>query len=135
MAIEMLNAAIKAHVSHFVSETQVKHFVANWALLECVQDHMQTLAYGSRAARTRAHTIDATPDVKTLVEKFKEVIGTTWQQVTRPNTVSHVTSGPRRGGVPWRETAAVMRRTGKDAPTEYIRRHISSLTPYFEWKP
>ena len=136
MAIEMLNAAIKAHVSHFVSEAQLRHFIANWSLLECVQEHMQTLAYGSRAdSRARSHTIDASADVNTLVDKFKAVIGTTWQQVTRPNTTSHVTSGSRRGGVPWRETAAVMRRTGADAPDAYIRKHISALTPYFEWKP
>ena len=29
MAIEMLNAAIKAHISHFVSEAQLRRFVAN----------------------------------------------------------------------------------------------------------
>ena len=69
--IEMLNAAIKAHVSHFVSESQVKHFVANWALLECVQEHMRTLAYGPSAQRVRAHQVDAGPDVATLVEKFR----------------------------------------------------------------
>jgi hypothetical protein len=135
MAIEMLNAAIKAHVSHFVSESQVKHFVANWALLECVQEHMRTLAYGPSAQRVRAHQVDAGPDVATLVEKFKEVIGTTWASATRPNTVSHVTSGPRRGALPWRETAAVMRRSGPDAPDAYIRRCVSQLTPYFEWAP
>ena len=33
MAIEMLNAAIKAHASHFVSEAQIRHFIQfqNWA--------------------------------------------------------------------------------------------------------
>ena len=29
MAVEMLNAAIKAHVNHFVSETQINNFVQN----------------------------------------------------------------------------------------------------------
>ena len=133
MAIEMLNAAIKAHVNHFVSEAQIKHFVANWAMLECVQEHIRTLAYGPGAAYARAHHVDAGPDVATLVDKFKSVIGTTWAQVTRPNTVSHVTSGPRRGGLPWRETAEVMRRAGHDAPDAYIRRYVSQLTPYFVW--
>ena len=134
MAIEMLNAAIKAHVSHFVSEAQLRHFIANWSLLECVQEHMRTLAYGSAAPRSsHSHQIDAGPDVATLVKKFKSVIGITWAQVTRPDPVSHVTTGPRRGGVPWRETAAVMRRTANDAPDVYIRRHVSALTPYFEW--
>ena len=68
-----------------------------------------------------------------LVDKFKEVIGTTWAHITRANTVSHVTTGPRRGGVPWKETAEVMRRSGKDAPDAFIRRHVSALTPFFEW--
>ena len=133
MAIEMLNATIKAHVSHFVSEAQLRRFVANWALLECVQEHLRSLAYGSPAPRTHSHQIDAGPDVATLVDKFKSVIGTTWAQVTRQNTSSHVTTGPQRGAVPWREVSAVMRRAGRDAPDAYIRRHVSALTPYFEW--
>ena len=87
----------------------------------------------SPAPRSHSHQIDAGPDVATLVEKFKSVIGTTWAQVTRVNNTSHVTKGPRRGGVPWREVAAVMRRTGRDAPDAYIRRSVSALTPYFEW--
>ena len=134
MAIEMLNAAIKAHVNHFVSEAQIRHFIQNWALLECVQDHMHEMRYGSRRSSSGSHQIDAGPDVAKLVAKFKEVIGVTWASATRPNTVSHVTTGPQRGAVPWRETAAVMRRSGKDAPEAYIRRHVSALTPFFEWQ-
>ena len=135
MLIEMLNGAIKAHVSHFVSETQVCHFVENWALLETVQQHVREMAYGPGAgASALSHQIDASPDVAKLVAKFKEVIGTTWAQVTRANTVSHVTKGPQRGAVPWRETAAVMRRSGRDAPEAYIRRTVSALTPFFEWQ-
>ena len=79
------------------------------------------------------HQIDATPDVTTLVSTFKEVIGTTRAQVIKPSTVSHVITGLRRVGVPWRETAALMRRSGADAPDAYIRRHVSALSPYFEW--
>jgi hypothetical protein len=134
MAIEMLNAAIKAHVNHFVSEAQIRQFILNWSLLECVQEHMRILAYGtnSRAAQT-SHHVDATPDVTTLVNKFKEVIGTSWAQITKRNTTSHVTKGPQRTRVPWRETAEVMRRSGKDAPEVYIRKQVSALTPFFEW--
>ena len=134
MAIEMLNWAIKAHVSHFVSEAQLRRFIANWSLLECVQEHMRAVAYGAPGARATNHQVDAGPDVATLVKKFKAVIGTTWAQVTRRNTVSHVTTGPQRGGVPWREVATVMRRTGDDAPHAFIRRHVSALTPFFEWR-
>ena len=135
MIIEQLNGAIKDHVSHFVSEAQVSHFVQNWALLEQVQAHMREFAYGPGAGQAAlSHQIDASADVATLVEKFKEVIGTTWAQVTRQNTVSHVTKGPQRTRVPWRETAEVMRRSGRDAPEAYIRRTVSALTPYFEWK-
>jgi hypothetical protein len=134
MAIEMLNAAIKAHVNHFVSEAQVTNFIANWSLLECVQAHMREMAYGSPSlAAGHSHQIDAGADVAKLVDKFKEVIGTTWAHITRANTVSHVTTGPRRGGVPWKETAEVMRRSGKDAPDAFIRRHVSALTPFFQW--
>ena len=136
MAIEMLNAAIKAHVSHFVSEVQIARFVANWALLECVQEHMRTLAYGpGTTMHNLSHQIDAGPDVKKLVDKFKKVIGITWAWVTRSNTVSHVTTGPQRTQVPWNEVARVMTRSGADAPDRYIREHVSTLTPYFVWKP
>ena len=136
MAIEMLNAAIKAHVNHFVSEVQVRNFVANWALLECVQEHMRTLTHGgSAASRAHSHQIDAGPDVAKLVAKFKAVIGTTWAAVTGYSLTCHVTKGPQRTGVPWKEVARVMARTGEDAPGAFIRRHVSSLTPYFVWQP
>ena len=123
------------HVSHFVSEAHICHFLANWALLECVQEHMHVVAYGpaSSSFSRATHQIDATPDVTTLVSTFKEVIGTTRAQVIKPSTVSHVITGLRRVGVPWRETAALMRRSGADAPDAYIRRHVSALSPYFEW--
>ena len=54
MAIEMLNAAIKAHVLHQVSHAQIKQFLANWALLECVQERMRDYIYGGRAGVRRS---------------------------------------------------------------------------------
>lgn len=135
MAIEVLNAAIKAHVNHFVSEAQITSFLASWALLECVQKRMRELMYartGTRAPHA-PHSVDATPDVDKLVAELKRVVGSTWAAATQPSAHSQVTTGHKRGSVPWREVAAVMRRTGDDAPAAFIRRHVSALTPFFEW--
>ena len=142
MAIEMLNAAIKAHVEHQVSHDQIRHFLANWALLECVQDRLRDYIYGGRAGAARAsHAADATPDVNKLVELFKHGegawrgIGTTWAQAISPNAVSHVTVGSDRAQRPWVEVRNVMRRTHADAPHEFIRRHVTALTPFYSWSP
>jgi hypothetical protein len=134
MAIEMLNAAIKAHVCHRVSETQIAQFVQQWALLESVQDRMHQFMYPGRSAGGR-HTVDATPDVYKLVAKFKTVIGTTWVQAITPNANSHVTKGPQRQVRPWVEVRQVMARTGDDEPATYIREHVSRLTGFFSWLP
>ena len=134
MAVEMLNGAIKAHVLHQVSHTQITTFLENWALLECVQERLRNYIYHGRAGVRRAsHAADATPDVNSPVLKFKNVIGHTWAQAITPNKSSHVTTGLKRGRVPWREVAEHMQRRGKDAPHLEIRRHVSGLTPFFAW--
>ena len=136
MACELLNAAIKAHVQHQVSHVQIRHFLENWALLECVQDRLRDYVYGGRANTRRAsHAADASHDVAALVAEFKRVIGTTWAQAITPNRNSHVTVGHARGAPPWRETDATMRRAGADAPHIVIRDHVSKLTPFFTWQP
>jgi len=133
MAIEMLNAAIKAHVSHHVSEAQINQFIRSWALLECVQKRMREFIYPGRSHRERGGFADATADVDRLVARFKAVIGSTWAQAVQPNQVSHVTVGAQRLRVPWREVAQVMTRQGDDAPAAYVRRHVHALTPFFTW--
>ena len=133
MAVEMLNAAIKAHVAHRVSEAQIDQFIRAWALLECVQQRMRDFNYAGRLARKGEHYADATADVRKLVSHFKSVIGHTWATVVRPNVVSHVTVGPQRLKVPWKEVAGVMQRTGVDAPAAFVRSHVTALTPFFSW--
>lgn len=136
MAVEQLNAAIKAHVEHQVSHVQISQFLSNWALLESVQDRLRNYIYGGRRNVGRAsHAADATTDVDKLVATFKQVIGTTWAEAIKPNTVCHVTMGPQRGATPWREVRATMQRTGADAPHLQIRRHVTNLTPFFTWSP
>ena len=82
-----------------------------------------------------SHAVNATPDVNTLVPKFKSVIGTTWTQAISPNNNSHVTKGPQRQQRPWVEVRQVMARTGDDEPATYIRNHVSKLTGFFSWEP
>ena len=136
MAVEMLNAAIKAHVEHRVSHEQISNFLANWALLESVQERLRDYMYAGRGNTRRAsHTIDATPDVNKLVAKFKSVIGHTWAQAIRPNHISHVTQGHQRASVPWREVHNTMSRAGADAPHMQIRKHVTGLTSFFTWAP
>ena len=133
MAIEMLNAAIKAHVSHRVSEAQINQFIRSWALLECVQKRMREFIYPGRAFRGRGGLADATADVDALVDHFKEVIGATWAQAVHPNQTCQVTEGAQRTRVPWREVAEVMCRQGDEAPATYVRKHVHALTPFFTW--
>jgi hypothetical protein len=143
MAIEMLNAAIKAHVLHQVSHEQIRQFLASWALLECVQERLRDFIYSGRAGVVRAsHAADATPDVDALVELFKHGdgagwggIGTTWAHAISANTVCHVTVGHGRAVPPWVEVQGVMARTGSAAPAAFIRRHVSALTGFYHWAP
>jgi hypothetical protein len=134
-AVELLNYAIKQHVAHQVSEIQMRNFVANWALLESVQERLRDLRYQHRAQTNLNHFSDAGPDVARLLEIFRKTVGRTWAVATKPNTVSHVTLGPQRARLPWLEVRGVMRRAGADAPHIFIRRHVSSLTPFFSWRP
>ena len=134
MSVEMLNAAIKGHVQHQVSHTQISNFLANWALLESVQERLRDYVYSGRQnARRASHHADATDDVKSLVAIFKRAIGVTWAAATTPNPTSHVTEGPQRRSVPWHEVQARMSRSGADAPHAEIRRHVTPLTPFFTW--
>ena len=136
MAVEMLNAAIKSHVAHQVSHEQIANFLANWALLESVQERLRNFVYGGRpGVRRSSHAADATEDVNKLVAKFKSMptLGATWAAAIRPNTVSHVTEGHQRNRVPWREVAAAMAHAGADAPHAAIRRHVTGLTSFFAW--
>ena len=136
MAVEMLNAAIKSHIQHQVSHEQISNFLANWALIESVQARLRDYIYGHRQNAGRSsHSADATTDVNKLVDEFKSVIGTTWSQAIRPNSNSHLTSGPQRASVPWREVQNTMTRTGQDAPHSQIRKHVAGLTPFFHWAP
>ena len=134
-AVEMLNAAIKSHVQQRVSEEQIKNFVANWALLECVQNKFRELRAGDGSdANYLSHGIDATADVNKLKALFRDKIGSTWAEAIKPNTVSHVTDGPQRAKQPWKEVKEVMERGGKDAPHRFIRSHVTVLTPWFSWQ-
>ena len=136
MAIEMLNAAIKAHVLHQVSHTQISQFLSNWALLECVQERLRDYVYGGRPNVVRAsHAADATHDVNKLKAAFKKIIGATWAEAIKPNTNRHVTKGHAHRKPPWREMAEMMRRADADAPHLVIRRHVTGLTPFFNWAP
>ena len=133
-AVEMLNAAIKAHVAYHVSEQQIKNFVANWALIDVVQNKFRTLRNEHRQQNILSHGPDVSQDVEKLLEIFRRVVGRTWNEATSPNTTPHVTMGPSRQTQPWREVQAVMRRAGDEAPHAYVRRHVSALTPFFTWR-
>jgi hypothetical protein len=135
MAIEMLNAAIKAHVCHRISEIQITNFVQSWSLLECVQAKMRNMMYAGRANDGHGHNVNPHTDVSKLVKLFKELIGVTWAQAVTPNQNSHVTKGPQRAKKPWVEVRGVMARTGDNEPATYIRKHVSELTPFFSWRP
>ena len=132
-AVEMLNAAIKAHVAHHVSEAQIRDFVANWALLEAVQDKLRTLRHRNWSANPATHGFIPDADVNKLVKLFCDTIGDTWAKATAPNSVSHVTQGPQRAQVPWAEVRATQRARGEEAVHRFVGRHISKLTSFFPW--
>ena len=126
-AVEMLNAAIKSHVLHHVSDDRVQDFLANWALLETIIKHVRQASDG------KSHQVNATADVNTLIKEFRKVIGTDWATATTARTNSQVTVGPQRTKLPWREVAEVARRSGSDATHAVVRRHVTQLTGFFPW--
>ena len=137
-AIELLNHAIKSHVDMHVSEAQIRNFIANWSLLETVQEHMREILYANRDERHwRGCDVDA--DVAKLKEFFRSRsrsgLGSTWGEVTRQETTCKVTLGHERHMPPWREIERVMARRGADAPHAYIRDYVTDLTKFFPWAP
>ena len=137
-AIELLNHAIKSHVDMHVSEEQIKNFIANWSVLETVQEHIREILYEHRAERDwRGRDVDA--DVNLLKEFFRSRdrsgLGSTWAEVMRPTTTSKITLGPERHAPPWVEIERVMARRGAEAPHAYIRDYLGNLTTFFPWLP
>ena len=135
VTIEDLNAAIKKHVQHHVSETQVDQLIANRALLEEIQQELRELLYANRAdVHWRGRNVRA--DIDNLKEFFRKNIGRTWAQATRKDTTLRVVDGPSRGGSaakPWKEVEAIFARTGREAAHEYVREYVVRMTPYFNW--
>ena len=84
-AVELLNYAIKQHVAHQVSEIQMRNFVANWALLESVQERLRDLRYQHRAQINLNHFSDVGPDVARLLEIFSKTVGArvSWKRLRR----------------------------------------------------
>ena len=133
LPIEIVNGAIKSHVEYHVSETQIENFLEDWPCLEAVQAQIRELLYANKAERHwRGRDVDA--DVATLKEFFRQNIGATWAEATRPNTVLTVTQGPVRQKKPWKEIESVMGRRGTSAPHAYIRNYVADMTPYFDWQ-
>lgn len=133
--IEALNHAIKSHVDMHVSETQIDAFVDNWAFIETVQAHLREILYAKRADR-HWRGRNARADIEKLKQFFRDKIGSTWAEATRPCQTLKVTAGPDRAArAPWLEVAGVLSRRGNDACHVYIREYVTRMTPYFEWKP
>ena len=132
-AIEVFNHAIKSHVDTHVSEAQINNFVEDWAFVETVSAHLREIIYSNRADRHwRGRNVRA--DIEELKAFFRQSIGSTWAQATRPTSQLTVTRGADRSMPPWEEVSRVMRRTGDDAPHIYIRNYVDRLTPYFDWQ-
>ena len=55
MAEENLNLAVKSHVEHRVSETQIDHFVESWPLLETIQLDMDSMLHSGRSDKRHTH--------------------------------------------------------------------------------
>ena len=132
-AIEVFNHAIKSHVDTHVSEAQINNFVEDWAFVETVSAHLREIIYSNRADRHwRGRNVRA--DIEELKAFFRQSIGRTWAEATRPTSGLTVTRGADRSMPPWEEVSRVMRRTGDDAPHIYIRNYVDRLTPYFDWQ-
>ena len=132
MPIEQLNHAIKSHLGAHVSEAQINNFILNWACVESVEKKLRDFIYAERVDKYWRGR-DATADIATLKDWFRDTIGSTWAQATAPDARLKVcTRSARR---PWLDVAAVMQRRGNDAPHAYIRRYVTGMTPFFTWCP
>ena len=135
MAIERLNAAIKAHVHTHVSHTQVRDFLLDWALVESVTADLHTFLGSNPTAAQQEKVKNATPDVNKLVAALKKNIGDTWQKATAPKVQGTVLRGAARGMPPWEEMRTVMLRRGREAPHAYVQQHVDELTAgFFNWQ-
>ena len=132
--IENLNGAIKSHVDTRVSEAQVRNFVADWALVETVQQDFRRIIDANSADR-HWRGRDVRVDIEKLKAFFRATIGSTWAHATRHNTSPSVLLGETRTAAPWEEKARVMAQTGVAAPHAFIQSKVTNLTPFFPWCP
>ena len=134
MLEEKQNEAIRAHVCHHVSETQINNFVETYPFIETVISHIRR-EHG-REPNSSSHQKDSSADVATLVAHFKQVVGSNWAQATRQNTSCHIISGEGAGRkmAPWKEVEYYMSRSGDDAPHKQVLKHVDKLTPFFKWR-
>ena len=82
--------------------------------------------------------VNVTHCVKTLKEMFQSliVIGATWAQAARQNTVSRLMTSAeiRRATQPWLEYERIGRTIGNDSTAAYVRRHLQTYAFRHEWQ-
>ena len=100
MKIENFNLTIKTHVDMHVSDPQLVNFFQDWASIESVQEAMRARMYSNREAR-HWRGRDARADIETLKSHFRDRIGSTWAQATRPNQSVKMVDGAERQTKPW----------------------------------
>ena len=122
---EWLHADITASVQNHVSEHRIERFIREQAFLATVDQGVRT-ALQIDADSSRNKLKDMEEDVKTMKAMFCKHIGATWASATREKEDSDLftDADADRGKTPWKQYEAVSNRTGADATSAYVRKHL-----------
>ena len=132
---EWLHADFTASVRTRVTEGQIEKFIANKAFLTTVERHVRS-ALQLDAALSESKLKDMADDVKAMKELFRSCIGATWATAASEKSVSELFKKDQpKGKTPWAQYKDVSCRSGDDATSAYVQRHLMRYAFRHEWQP
>ena len=133
---EWLNKDCTTHVRTHVSVEGIENFISDYPFYKAVEGNLQQ-ATGVHPREQEHKMKDIDADVDTLVEAFKKFIGRNWITATvrnsTPKFLSNMTSHEATAKSWWDILASIDDQTGSASVASYVRRHLSTLTPYHFW--
>lgn len=132
MPVENLNRDIKEHAER--SKEGILRHCETRDFVSAVGDGVDALAYAQRSELKDALHKKIDTDVRMLKTFFREKIGATWAEATRPRTQSAIGLKDRPGLVrTWEAMGPSMYQEGSGHYMEWVKGHVMDKAPWHKW--
>ena len=132
MPVEVLNREIKDDAER--SEEGIKAYCERRDFIAAVSDGVNSLMYADRSELKDSLHKQIDRDVRALKAFFREKIGATWAEATRPRVRSAIGLKDRPGLVrAWSVMRPNMCQDGSGHYLEWVRQHVRDKAPWHEW--